>query len=213
MVGKIYLVLELPAIRHKSEPMHKPRRSFYVYDNDESSYSFVLRPTVADPFVLLSGRVSSSSTLPALRVEAPARAAFGSYEPMVANASVPVAGRRVYWGNSIAPLLIDYVSFQIGGTDGVSPLLASGWKFGRIHLQGRENRRPSLSAASTVKTSFGSVAPRTEIRYAPLRFFFCEHIGKACHPGIHYSNIACSCARAELHECTTRPNGSDPVPH
>lgn len=181
LVGKVYIVFKLPAIRHKSEPMQRRRRPHYFDDVDGSCVSNSSSASGSEKSG--SSSASSSSGLP---------------------------NKFVYWGNSIAHLIIEYVAFQIGGQD-VDKHYGE-WmeiwdeftaKPGKCtdEMVGRFRREKHLWRASR----------KPQTRYAQLRFFFCEYIGKALPIlAIHYSNVRLCLRTRDMHDCYYSSDGSIP---
>lgn len=200
MVGKIYIVFTLPGIRHKSEPIqrHRKGKDWFVYDTDESSY--------ADSSA--SRSVSSSSKRSCSTSSSGSGSASGSASSRSGGDHLPA--KFVYWGNSIAHLALDYVAFQIGGTDVCRHY--GEW----MEIWDEYTSKPGKPTNEMVGRYFKEKdlwkASRTrQTRYAPLRMFFCEHIGKSLPIlAIHHSNVRLQIRTRDLHDCYFSSDGSIP---
>lgn len=116
----------------------------------------------------------------------------------------------VYWGNSIAYLALEFVSFQIGGQDVCK-------HFGEwLEINDEYTSKPGKPTDELVgrfrkEKDLWKASRRPQIRYAPLRFFFCEQVGKALPIlAIHYSNVRLQIKTRDLHDCYYSSDGSIP---
>lgn len=219
LLGKIYLVFKLPGIRHKSEACSRRKKNHY----DGTDYSDT---TAAGHGHGHHGKDHSSSSSSSSSSSTSSSYGSSSYDCgssclKSAGADILTEGTQstrtgtlphkfVYWGNSIAHLIVDYVAFQIGGQD-VDRQYGEWMECWDEFTMKPGKPTDELVGRYQSEYKLWKASRKCQTRYCPLRFFFCEHIGKALPIlAIHYSNVRLQVRLRDLHECYYSNDGSIP---
>lgn len=185
LIGKIWTMWTFPGIRHRANPIKGGRKNHRRPQRYVSEYS--------------QDSESESS-----------QSEYSSESSSDANGYGGLPQQWAYWNNSIAHVVMEWVAFQIAGQDidrhyGEWMELYDEFtcKAGKEtdEMVGRYQDEYRLWLASR----------KTQIRYAKLRFFFCEYIGMALPIlAIHFSNLRLVIKIRDLDDCWLSSDNSRP---
>lgn len=208
MIGRLYVILTIPGIRHKDERVHKPRSTSNCrFGNSESEYS--------------SSSSSSSSSSPSDRHDRRRRNKHDKYDSssdssdskddrhdkvMKFDKSRP----HVVWADSFAHVAMKSLEFHVAN---IPVTVHSGE---HLDIEDHYTTKPGAPTDETVgryhvDEALWLASRMTQRRVVRARFHFCENIGKALPAfAIRKSTMRVVIQLRDLSECYFSSDNSRP---